>query len=268
MRPRTKKTVRLPELKTGEKLSFIDIFLNQQFTQPPARYNEATLIKALEQKGIGRPSTYAPILSTIQDRGYVHKESGRFRPDDIGFIVNDLLAENFPGVVDLSFTAQMEESLDEIARGKKEWVSVISGFYKPFEETLKQADSLKRINTDKATDQVCPKCGKPMVIKTGRFGKFLACTGYPECKTTMPIVVKTGVPCPECGKTDGGELVEKLSKKKRRFYGCSRYPDCKFAIRQKPVPQPCPQCGKLLVNYRKGQVKCTACDYKGDVAEN
>jgi len=262
------KTVRIPTLKTGENLSFVDIFLNQQFTQPLARYNEATLIKALEQKGIGRPSTYAPILSTIQDRGYVFKEAGRFRPDDIGFIVNDLLTENFPREVDLSFTAEMEESLDEIARGKKEWVSVIKGFYKPFEEKLKQADALKRIKTDKPTDQVCPKCGKPMVIKTGRFGKFMACTGYPECKTTMPVLVKIGVPCPECGKNDGGELVERVSKKKRRFYGCSRYPECKFTVRQKPVAQPCPQCGKLMVNYRKGQVKCTSCDYKGDLAES
>jgi DNA topoisomerase-1 len=256
-------------LKAGDTLNLLDIFLNQQFTQPPYRYNEATLIKALEQKGIGRPSTYAPILSTIQDRGYIYKESGKFRPDEIGIIVNDLLADNFPGIVDLSFTAQMEDSLDEIARGKKEWVSVLKGFYSPFEEKLQQAsENLKRINTDKATDEVCINCGKPMVIKSGRFGKFLACTGYPDCKTTKPLLIKIGISCPECGKGDRGELVERISKKKRRFYGCSRYPECKFTIRQKPVPQPCPKCSKLMVNYRRGQVKCTGCEYKGDLDES
>lgn len=262
------KTVRLPEMKASDKLALIDVLMEQRFTQPLPRYTEATLIKALEQKGIGRPSTYAPILSTIQDRGYVYKEQGKFRPDDIGKIVNDLLAANFPRVVDLSFTAQMEESLDDIARGDKEWVSVLKGFYTPFDEKLKEAsETLKRVNTDKATDEVCPKCGKPMVIKSGRFGRFLACTGYPECKTTMPLLVKTGARCPECGESEGGELVERISKKKRRFYGCSRYPQCTFAIRQKPVPQPCPQCGKLLIHYRGSTIKCTACEYKGDLSE-
>lgn len=262
------KTIRLPELKASDKLVLIEIFPEQHFTQPLPRYTEATLIKALEQNGIGRPSTYAPILSTIQERGYVHKEGGKFCPDEIGIIVNDLLAANFPKVVDLSFTAQMEENLDEIAHGKKEWVSVLRSFYTPFDEKLKKAsETLKRINTDKESNEVCPECGKPMVIKNGRFGKFLACSGYPECKKTMSLMVKIGVPCPECGKSDGGELIERVSKKKRRFYGCSRYPQCRFAIMQKPVPQPCPQCGKLLVNYRNGLVKCTACKYKGDATE-
>ncbi len=262
------KIVRLPEMKVGDRLTLLDVLLEQRFTQPPPRYTEATLIKALEQKGIGRPSTYAPILSTIQERGYVYKEQGKFRPNDIGKIVNDLLAANFPKVVDLSFTAQMEESLDEIARGEKEWVPILRGFYKPFDEKLKAAtETLKRVNTDKATDEVCPKCGKPMVIKSGRFGRFLACTGYPECKTTMPLLVKTGARCPECGDSEGGELVERISKKKRRFYGCSRYPQCTFTIRQKPVPQPCPQCGKLLIHYRGNTMKCTACEYKGDLSE-
>jgi DNA topoisomerase-1 len=162
----------------------------------------------------------------------------------------------------------MEENLDEIARGEKEWVSVLKGFYAPFEEKLKKAsETLKKINTDKASNEICSECGKPMVIKSGRFGKFLACSGYPECKKTMPLLIKIGVLCPECGKNDGGELIERLSKKKRRFYGCSRYPQCRFAIMQKPVTQPCPQCGKLLVNYRNGLVKCTACKYKGELAE-
>ena len=306
------KPIRLPGLKVGDILTPLDVLLEQRFTQPPWRYTEATLIKALEQKAIGRPSTYAPILSTIQERGYVYKEQGRFRPDDIGKIVNDLLVANFPRVVDLGFTAQMEESLDGIARGQEEWVSVLRGFYTPFDETLKKAsETLKRINTDeasdevcpdcakpmviksgrfgkflacsgypeckktmplladadKASDEVCPDCAKPMVIKSGRFGKFLACSGYPECKKTMPLLVKIGVSCPDCGKNEGGELVERISKKKRRFYGCNRYPQCNFTIRQKPVPRPCPQCGKLMVHYRGGIVKCTDCGHKGDISE-
>ncbi len=262
------KAISLPELKAGDKLVLIDVFSEQCFTQPPPRFTEATLIKALEQNGIGRPSTYAPILSTIQERGYVHKEGGRFCPDEIGIIVNDLLTENFPRIVNLNFTAQMEENLDEIAQGEKEWVSVLRGFYTPFSEKLKKAtETLQRINTDKESGEICPECGKPMVIKNGRFGRFLACSGYPACKKTMPLLVKIGVLCPECGKSNGGEMIEKLSKKKRRFYGCSRYPQCKFAIRQKPIARPCPQCGNLLVHYRNGVVRCIDCKYKGDLTE-
>jgi DNA topoisomerase-1 len=262
------KAISLPELKAGDKLVLIDVFLEQCFTQPLPRFTEATLIKALEQNGIGRPSTYAPILSTIQERGYVHKDGGRFCPDEIGIIVNDLLTENFPRIVNLNFTAQMEENLDEIAQGKKEWVSVLRGFYTPFSEKLKKAtETLQRINTDKESGEICPECGKPMVIKNGRFGRFLACSGYPACKKTMPLLVKIGVLCPECGKSNGGEIIEKLSKKKRRFYSCSRYPQCKFAIRQKPIARPCPQCGNLLVHYRNGVVRCIDCKYKGDLTE-
>jgi DNA topoisomerase-1 len=262
------KAISLPELKAGDKLVLIDVFLEQCFTQPLPRFTEATLIKALEQNGIGRPSTYALILSTIQERGYVHKDGGRFCPDEIGIIVNDLLTENFPRIVNLNFTAQMEENLDEIAQGKKEWVSVLRGFYTPFSEKLKKAtETLQRINTDKESGEICPECGKPMVIKNGRFGRFLACSGYPACKKTMPLLVKIGVLCPECGKSNGGEMIEKLSKKKRRFYGCSRYPQCKFAIRQKPIARPCPQCGNLLVHYRNGVVRCIDCKYKGDLTE-
>ncbi|MFC1905793.1 type I DNA topoisomerase, partial [Chloroflexota bacterium] len=262
------KSVRIPVLRIGDDLILIDLLLEQRFTQPPLRYTEATLIKALEQKAIGRPSTYATILSTIQDRGYIYKERGKFRPDDIGKIVNDLLTSNFPKVVDLSFTAQMEENLDEIARGRKEWISVLRGFYTPFNEKLKKAtETLERVNIDKATDEVCPKCGSPMVIKSGRFGKFLACSGYPECKTTMNLLMKIGVPCPDCGIAESGELVERISKKKRRFYGCSRYPKCTFTIRQKPVSQPCPECGKLLVYNRGDTFKCIGCNYKGNLSE-
>ena len=259
------KTVLLPKLKEGDKLKLLDLFPDQHFTQPPPRYNEATLIKALEQKGIGRPSTYAPILSTIQDRGYIYRDNGKLCPDEIGFIVNDLLSQHFPKIVDLSFTARLEKDLDSIAQGNKEWVSVLRGFYIPFEETLQEAsETIEKIKIVKMTDEICPDCGRSMVIKTGRFGKFIACSGYPECKKTMPLLIKTGVTCPKCGD---GELVERINKKKRRFYGCSRYPECDFAINRKPVLQPCPQCGKLLVTYRNDWVKCTSCEYKGEKEE-
>ena len=180
------------------------------------------------------------ILSTIQEkRGYVLRDKGRIYPDEIGFIVSDLLTQHFPKIVDLSFTARMEKDLDEIAQGDRNWVSVLHTFYDPFEKTLlKAADTIERVDMTKATDEVCPECGKPMVIKTGRFGKFVACSGYPECKKTMPLKVTTGVICPECKE---GELLELMSKKKRRFYGCSRYrekdPDkkCEFAISSKPI---------------------------------
>ena len=258
------KAVLLPKLEAGDKLLLLDLFPEQRFTQPPLRYTEATLIKALEQKGIGRPSTYAPIISTIQERDYVYKENGRLCPDEIGFVVNDLLAQHFSEVVDLDFTAQLEEELDEIARGERGWVSVLRDFYTPFEETLNQAaDKIEKVKVVKPTEETCPECGRPMVIKTGRFGKFLACSGYPDCKKTMPFMVKTGVLCPQCGK----DLVERKTKKKRIFYGCSGFPRCQFAVNSKPFPQPCPQCGKLLVAYRDGWVKCTACEYKDKVEE-
>ena len=258
------KAIALPELKVGDKLVLGALFPEQRFTQPSPRYTEATLIKALEQRGIGRPSTYAPIISTIQERGYVYKENGKLCPDEIGLVVNDILAQHFPKIVDLDFTAQLEEELDEIARGEKRWVPVLKDFYTPFEETLSQAaDRIERVNLAKPTEEICPDCGRPMVLKTGRFGKFLSCSGYPDCKKAMTFVVKTGVSCPQCGK----ELIERTTKKRRVFYGCSGFPQCKFAVNRKPVPQPCPQCGKLLIVYREGWVKCTACEYKSKLDE-
>ncbi|MBM4401256.1 MAG: DNA topoisomerase I, partial [Crenarchaeota archaeon] len=258
------KTILLPQLKVGDQLMLLGLFLEQRFTQPPPRYTEATLIKALEQKGIGRPSTYAPILSTIQERGYVYKENGKLCPDEIGTVVNDLLTQHFPKIVDLNFTAHLEEELDEIARGEKGWVSVLREFYEPFEKTLSQAsERIEKVKIVKTTEEVCPDCGRPMVIRTGRYGKFLACSGYPDCKKTMPFLVKTGAPCPQCGK----ELVERTTKKKRVFYGCSGFPQCQFAVNRRPIPQSCPQCGKLLILYRDGWAKCTACEYKNRLDE-
>ncbi|MBN2186026.1 MAG: type I DNA topoisomerase [Dehalococcoidia bacterium] len=256
--------VSLPELVDSNSLICLKVFPQQHFTQPPPRYSEATLIKALEQKGIGRPSTYAPIISTIQERDYVHKVDGKLCPDEVGIVVNDILNKHFPRIVDLGFTAQMEKQLDKIAQGRQEWVAVLRDFYSPFEDTLRKASAnIVKIDISKATDETCPNCGRTMVIKVGRFGKFLACSGYPECKTTMPYMVKTGVLCPQCD----GELVKRVNKKKRVFYGCSNFPKCQFTTSYQPIAEPCPQCGKLLVLSGKSWVKCIACGYKARVAE-
>ncbi len=255
----------LPELRVNEKLLLLNILPEQHFTQPPFRYTEATLIKALEEKGIGRPSTYAPIISTIQGRDYVHKKEGKFYPDELGIIVNDILNEHFPRIVDSKFTARMESHLDEIAHGEKDHVAILNSFYHPFEETLdKASNNIKKIDMSKPTEEICPNCGRPMVIKVGRFGKFLACSGYPECKTSMPYVVRVGAFCPECGS----ELIERRSKKRGKvFYGCSNYPQCKFATNYKPLPYPCPNCGKLLVQQGKDMAKCTSCGYRVKISE-
>jgi len=256
----------IPELQKNEKLKYIDIFPKQNFTEPLPRYTEATLIKAMEQKGIGRPSTYAPIISTIQDREYVFKENGRFKAGEIGLVVNDLLVDNFPNIVDLNFTAKIENDLDSVATGKKDWVSLLKEFYGPFNEVLAEASSkITKIKMDKETDIMCPECGKPMLIKRGRFGEFMACSGYPDCKKTMKILVKTGIPCPKCGDTEKGEIIERKNRKKKVFYGCSRYPECDFITNYKPLSQKCPQCGKNLFAVKKNQSKCLSCDYKGEI---
>ncbi|HXX59181.1 MAG TPA: DNA topoisomerase, partial [Dehalococcoidales bacterium] len=252
----------LPKLIKGDHLNFIPpVETTQKFTQPPPRYTEASLIRALEEKGIGRPSTYAPILGNIQDREYVTKTSGIFKPTELGTTVTDLLIKNFPDIVDIEFTAKMEDNLDEIADDKQQWVDVIRKFYSPFEKTLETAkEGVERVKLpDEITTEVCEKCGKPMAIKVGRFGKFLACTGYPECKSTKRYAIKTGVKCPECG----GEIIQRLSKKNKTFFGCSSYPKCTFAMSSRPLPQPCPLCGGLLTEYREGKVKCTKCKYRG-----
>ncbi|MBI2831656.1 MAG: type I DNA topoisomerase [Chloroflexi bacterium] len=261
----SEKTSKLPSLEKGDALNLIDLFPEQHFTQPPPRYTEATLIKALEQYGIGRPSTYAPILSTIQARDYVVKPKGGFQPTPLGLAVNDQLAKYFPEIVNIEFTAHMENDLDKIAEGKRDWESVLREFYTPFEKSLgKASESMERVKiADEITEETCPKCGKPLAIKFGRFGKFLACTGYPECKFTKPFQVKTGVKCPRCG----GELVEKISKKKKTFYGCSNYPKCDFATMSRPLSKPCPKCSGLLTQYRGNWARCTQCSYKGKAPE-
>jgi len=256
----------LPLLEKGDELELLGLFPEQHFTQPPSRFTEATLVKTLEQWGIGRPSTYAPILSTIQERGYVIKAKGSFQPTELGFVVNDLLVKHFSNIVDIKFTAHMEEGLDEVANQNRDWVGVVQDFYIPFEKSLQNASLLmaKVKLAEELTEEICPECGKPLVIKIGRYGKFLACSGYPECKYTKAFQVKIGVRCPQCG----GELVERMSKKKRVFYGCSNYPDCQFATNFKPLPQPCPTCGGLLTLYREKWAKCIKCDYRGKLQQD
>ena len=235
---KTEETI-LPELKTNEPLDLIELKPDQHFTEPPARYSEASLVKALEQHGIGRPSTYAPTLSTIQARGYVERdEQKKFKPSEMGLIVNDLLVEHFPKIVDINFTAQMEEKLDDIAENKIEWVPVIREFYGPFEANLKEKmDELKKTDfkRDEPTDKICPECSKPIVIKLGRFGKFYACTGFPECKHTERIVEKIDMKCPKCVE---GEVIVKRTRRQKTFYGCSRYPACDYASWTNPKPRP------------------------------
>ena len=257
--------VKLPKLAKGDDLSFIDIHPEQKFTQPPSRFTEATLVKALEQNGIGRPSTYAPTISTIQDREYVQKNKGVFQPTELGTVVNDFLILHFPGVINESFTAEMENELDEIAANERKWPSVVDTFYHTFDKDLTKAlETAEKVKiADEETGDPCPDCGKPLVVKTGRFGKFVACSGYPECRHTESFQVKTGITCPECKQ---GELVQRVSKKKRTFYGCNRYPDCEFATNLKPISTACPQCGGLL-GQRGKQVICTKCSFK-DKAEN
>lgn len=260
------KSPALPQMVKGDTLKLLNLFDEQHFTKPPSRYTEATLIKMLEQWGIGRPSTYAPILSTIQDREYVTKPSGSFKPTELGIIVNDLLFQHFSNIVNIDFTAHLENDLDKIASGDRNWIEVVKEFYEPFNADLQKAgEAIEKVKlADEETDEVCPLCSKPVVIKVGRFGKFLACSGYPDCKYTSSFKIKTGAKCPECG----ADIIEKRSKKKRTFYGCSNYPKCNFAINTKPLPQPCPKCGGLLTVYRTKWAKCTKCDYKNKLQQD
>ena len=302
----------LPDLAEGQELSLLDLISRQHFTQPPPRFSEASLIKEMEERGIGRPSTYATILSTIVDREYVTLNKQRLQPTELGFFINDLLVEHFPDIVDVEFTARMEKSLDEVERGRYPYARILEGFYDRFAKTLEDAqgnmlnmkvvgwptdhkcpkcsaelrikwskngpfvacsaypecsftsdyqrDEKGRIQlvTEQPSEEQCEKCGKPMVLKHGRFGAFLACSGYPECKTTRPVSrpAGTGIPCPKEGCE--GEIVERMSRKGRRFYGCTKYPQCDMAFWSKPVRGNCPQCGGSVLiekKTRKGEVK-------------
>jgi DNA topoisomerase-1 len=299
----------LPALAEKDALRALDYTPEQHFTEPPPRYTEASLIKALEEKGIGRPSTYAPTMSTIQDRGYVEKEGRQLKPSDLGFVVNDLLVEHFPDFVDAGFTAEMEDELDDIAEGDRRWQPVVEQFYRPLESALTTAKEAapKQVETTdvkcpecsrpmiirwgrrgrflacsgfpeckgtlplegeereapQQTDEQCPECSSPMVIKNGRFGRFLACSRYPECKGRKPLAVTTGVKCPN----DGGDLLERRSKRGRTFYGCSNYPKCDFTMWTRPLAQPCPDCGGLITAERDGKAKCTACEWRGEAEQ-
>lgn len=257
---------KIPELDEEQELKLDKLEPEQHFTQPPARYTEASLVKTLEEKGIGRPSTYAPTISTIISREYVVRDSNNLKATKLGFIVTDLLSEFFPDVTDIEFTAQLENRLDNIEEGNNNWRQLLKDFYFPFAERLETAEEeMERVNYAEETDEVCEKCGKPMVVKYGRYGKFLACSGYPECKNTKAYVEKTGVKCPQC---ENGELVKRKSKKGRVFYGCSNYPDCKFVVWNKPVNKKCPECNGLMVekhSRKKGKYyKCVnkECKYE------
>lgn len=238
----------LPDLQAGETLTADSISGEQNFTQPPARFTEASLVRDLEEKGIGRPSTYAPIVATLSDRRYIKKDKKSLVPTDLGFTVTDLLADYFHEIVDVGFTADMEEKLDEVETKGVRWKSIIEDFYKDFEGELERAnEEIEKMEPEiELTGEVCDKCGKPMAIKHGRFGDFIACTGYPECKNTRPIVVGTGVSCPDCGK----EILQKRSRRGRIFYGCSGYPDCKRVFWNRPVDRKCPKCGSLMVEKK------------------
>ena len=247
----------LPEMKTGDKLKLKELTPNQHFTQPPARYTEPTLIKALDENGIGRPSTYAPILSNILGRDYIEREKKSLKPTNLGMVVSDLMVEYFDKIVDVKFTAGLEKHLDEIGAGKRGWVDTIKDFYKDFDKLYKKAeDSLegKRVKVpDEETDVICDKCGRKMVVKSGRFGKFLACPGYPECKNTKPMPEdEVKQPCPKCG----GKLVKKTSKKGKKFYGCSNYPECDFAAPGIPTGEKCPECGSFIISGVRGRKYC------------
>jgi DNA topoisomerase I len=301
----------LPRLTAEQILRLLEVLPEQHFTQPPPRFTEASLVKALEELGIGRPSTYASIISTLQDRGYVRLEERRFFPEDVGEVVTDLLIEFFPDVVDVNFTAKMEEDLDQIAEGELGWVQVLDEFYGPFERLVeKNEGEIQRFEEEldemcplcptegrepaklviklgrygkfigcsnwpdckyirnldgqerkeaEVLEETCPECGRPLAKKWGRFGPFVGCTGYPDCKYIKREEQKTGVKCPKCGQ---GDLVVKRARRGKRgslFYGCNRYPECDFTVGQRPVPDPCPSCGSLMVQQKDGSTKCTSC---------
>jgi DNA topoisomerase-1 len=253
------KLVKIPHsVEEGQIQQLLQLIPEQHFTQPPPRYSEASLVRTLEENGIGRPSTYAPILGTIQQRGYVYRENKRLFPTETGILVNDLLVEHFPDVIQVGFTARMEADLDRVASGDEEWAEVINEFYVPFEQDVKQAEEkMPEMKVEpEPIGRACPRCGHDLVVRWGRYGKFISCSNFPECRHTEPLLEKIGVACPK----DGGEVVERKTRKGRTFYGCSNYPECDFTSWKKPLPQPCPNCGGLLVVANKNHAHCTQCE--------
>ncbi len=255
----------LPELQEGQEIKMLNLDPQQHFTQPPPRYTEASLVKTLEELGIGRPSTYAPTIGTILARGYVIKEQKTILPTELGNIVVDIMKDYFPNIIDVDFTAGLEEKLDQVEEGESPWIDVVDNFYLPFQKDLQRAEKdMEKIQIqDEESDEECEKCGRLMVYKMGRFGKFLACPGFPECRNTKPILKETGISCPVCS----GEIVERRTKKGRKFFGCSSYPQCEFISWNKPVKEKCPQCQSVMVerkNRNKVTLECMNknCDYQ------
>ncbi len=254
----------LPDLQTGQQLTLKKLEPEQHFTQPPARYNEASLVKAMEEEGIGRPSTYAPTISTILSRGYVAKQKKALYPTELGNLTNDIMLAYFDDVINVAFTAELEKKLDEVEAANVPWKQVVSEFYDSFKPDLDKADEeLERVQLVEETDEVCNDCGAMMVIKHGRYGKFLACSKYPDCKHTRPILDKIGVKCPKCSD---GEVIARKTKKYKTFYGCSSFPACRFMSWYRPTGELCPQCGEALIDYqtkKQHKIKCSnkACDF-------
>ncbi len=249
----------IDDIKEDQPQNLKELYPEQHFTQPPPRYTEASLVQVLEENGIGRPSTYAPILSTIQNRGYVIREGKRLEPTETGFLVNDLVVNFFPSIVDINFTSNLEDQLDQIASGDEDWVNVISEFYGPFSEKLEKAEAQmpeKKAELEKVGRE-CPKCGHDLIIRWGRYGKFISCSNFPDCRYTEPYLEKIGVTCPTCKE---GEVVRRKTRKGRTFYGCSRYPECDFTSWKQPVSEPCPNCGGTLMIANKRQLKCMDCE--------
>lgn len=260
----------LPLLEEGETVKLLKLDPKQHFTQPPARYTEATLVKTMEELGIGRPSTYSPTISTILARGYVEKDGRYLVPTELGVLVTDTLDEFFSDIIDVNFTADMESKLDKVEEGEVQWKTIIKDFYGSFEKMMKDAEEhMKEIEVVEKSDEVCEKCGAEMLVKYGRYGKFLACSNYPDCKNTKPIVDKIGVKCPKCKE---GEVIKRKSKKGRLFYGCDRYPECDFISWNPPVEEPCPKCGGVMVRKKtkkEERLECTnkECKHKIVVSE-
>ncbi len=258
--PREEKDTTLPDLESGERLDLHKLVPEQHFTEPPPRYTEASLIKELEERGIGRPSTYVPIISTIVDRKYVTVKERRFHALTLGEKVNEVMKNHFPRIVDIGFTAQVESELDRVEEGGEEWTSVIKEFYDPFKETLAKAEKdMQAVEWPvQPLDEQCPDCGSQLVIKHGRFGEFISCSNYPQCSYARPLQKSLGIPCPE----DGGDIIERRSRRGRIFYGCSNFPKCHWASWDEPVPEPCPVCGGLVVRPSRGNrnlLRCTKC---------